>query len=110
MTRTLVTMLKGALCAGAVAACLGAAPAQAAQVEIQIGPPRWYVATTRPVYHEGRASYWYGNRWHYREGRNWRTYREEPPYLRQHRQRRHDDRQADRHYYGRDHDGGFRRR
>jgi len=108
MTRMLVSLLKGALCAGAISACLVASPAQAAQVEIQVGPPRWHIATARPVYHEGRATYWYGNRWHYREGRNWRTYREEPSYLRE-RRHRGDDRRY-RQYYGRDDGGGFRRR
>ena len=105
MTRALVTMLKGALCAGLITASLAATPAQA-QLEVRIFPPAWYIATTRPVYFEGRASYWYGDRWYYREGRHWRTYREEPAFLREHRGRH----QPDRHYYGRGHEGGFRRR
>lgn len=105
MTRTIARMLKGALLAGAIAGCLAASPAQA-QIQVRINtPPAWYIATTRPVYHDGHASYWYGNRWHYREGRSWRQYREEPRYLRDHR-RSH---RSDRYRYDRDRDGGYRR-
>jgi hypothetical protein len=98
-------MLRGALCAGAVAACLASTPA-AAQIRVEVFPPSWFIATARPVYYEGRPAYWYGNRWYYRDGRNWHSYREEPSYLREHRGRRHDQRQ----YYGRDHEGGMHRR
>jgi hypothetical protein len=105
MTRTLLKMLKGILYSGVVAACLASTPAQA-QVEVRVYPPAWYVATTRPVYFEGRPAYWWGDRWYYREGRQWRHYREEPSYLRE----RRGGHERDRHYYGRDHDGGFRRR
>jgi len=101
MTRTLVKLLKGALAAGAVAACLASAPAQA-QVQVTISPPAWFIATNRPVYYEGHAAYWYGNQWHYRQGRSWQTYREEPRFLRDQRERRPDSR----HYYGRDRDRG----
>jgi hypothetical protein len=107
MNRTLVNLSKGALCVGALAACLASLPAQA-QVQIQISPPSWFIATNRPVYYEGRPSYWYGNQWHYRQGRTWRTYRSEPRYLRD--QRSHG--QSRRHDYGRDNDysgGGPRR-
>jgi hypothetical protein len=90
---------------GALAACLASAPAQA-QVEIRISPPAWFIATNRPVYFEGRPSYWYGNQWHYREGRTWRTYRTEPKFLRDHR----GPQRPDRRHYGRDHQGGFGRR
>ncbi len=104
MTRTLVQLSKGALLAGAIAGCLASSPAQA-QVEIRFSsPPAWYIATNRPVYYEGRPSYWYGNRWHYREGRAWRQYRDEPRYLRDYRGRH----RGDRHYYGRDRHGGYR--
>jgi len=109
MTRTLLKLSKGALCLVTIAACLALAPAPAqAQVQIQISPPSWFIATNRPVYYEGHASYWYGNQWHYREGRTWRTYRNEPRFLRDHRGQR-DSRNIDRHYYGRDRDGGNRR-
>jgi hypothetical protein len=105
MTRALLTMLRGALCAGAITACLASTPAQA-QIEVRVYPPSWYIATTTPVYFEGRPAYWWGDRWYYRQGRSWRTYREEPGYLREHRARQ----ERDRHYYGRNHEGGFRRR
>jgi hypothetical protein len=77
-------VLKGLVLSCAVGMSLAAAPAQA-QVEIRLGPPAWYRATYRPYYYDGRATYFYGGRWHYREGREWRTYREEPRELREHR-------------------------
>jgi hypothetical protein len=103
MHRLLLKLSKGALCLGAIAACLLATPARA-QVEIRISPPAWFIATTQPVYYEGHASYWYGGQWHYRQGRNWRTYREEPRYLRDHRGHQNPGRRD----YGRgqDHDRG----
>ncbi|HXN31059.1 MAG TPA: hypothetical protein VN894_04325 [Polyangiaceae bacterium] len=48
-------------------------------------PPDAYLATTEPVYFEGRASYWYGGRWYYRSGRGWNHYEREPPALYQRR-------------------------
>jgi hypothetical protein len=83
-------------CAGVVvASCLSAAPARAG-VTISIYPPAAYIATSRPVYYQGHATYWYHGRWHYRYGRNWRTYNTEPRYLRDYRGRR----EPERHYYG----------
>ncbi|MBI5070147.1 MAG: hypothetical protein HZB56_18080 [Deltaproteobacteria bacterium] len=102
MTRTLLKTLKLALCTATVGLGLAAAPPAMAQVEVSITPPAWYVATNRPVYYEGRANYWYGNRWHYREGRNWRSYRDEPRSLRDRRWGRDHQR-----YYGRAHRGGY---
>lgn len=104
MTRAFIQLSKGALCLGAIIACLAAAPAQA-QVQIRISPPSWFIATNRPVYYEGHPSYYYGNQWHYREGRTWRTYREEPRFLRDHR--RGPQPRYQRQQYGRDHQGGF---
>jgi len=81
--------------------CL-AAPAGAG-IRIEIFPPAEYVATVAPVYYEGHAAYWYQSRWYYRDGRSWRTYDDEPRYLREYRGRR----EPERHYYGRrdwDHD------
>lgn len=100
----LAKLTKGALLLGVLAAGLHSTPALA-QVELRISPPAWFIATNRPVYYEGHASYWYGDRWHYREGRSWRTYRDEPRYLRDHRERH----AYARHDYGRDHEGGYRR-
>jgi hypothetical protein len=41
-------------------------------------PPDAFIATTEPIYFEGRPTYWYGGRWHYREGGHWRHYDREP--------------------------------
>jgi hypothetical protein len=91
MNRRLVT-----LCAAAVVgSCFFAAPARAG-VTISIFPPAAYVATSRPVYYQGHASYWYQGHWHYRNGRTWRTYNTEPRYL--HDYRGHHE--PERHYYG----------
>ena len=57
-----------------------------AQITVTIGVPPAIVATTPPVYYEGRPAYWYNNRWYYRDAhRRWDYYRNEPPYLRTHR-------------------------
>jgi len=107
MTRALSKTSKGIFFAGAIVACLAALPAQA-EVQIQISPPGWYVATNRPTYYEGRPSYYYRNQWHYRQGRTWHTYREEPRFLRDRRMGWH--RENYRRQYGRDHQGGYDRR
>jgi hypothetical protein len=82
--QTLSTMSKSLALAGAVTLGLLAAPAQA-QIQITISPPAAFIATSRPVYYAGRATYWYGGRWYYREGRSWQAYRDEPRYLRESR-------------------------
>jgi hypothetical protein len=41
-------------------------------------PPDAYIATTDPVYFDGHASYWYGNRWYWRDGGHWNHYDHEP--------------------------------
>lgn len=48
-------------------------------------PPDAYIATTEPVYFEGRATYYYGGRWYYRQGPRWYHYDREPPALYQRR-------------------------
>ena len=102
MMRTLVSMTKAAVVAGALMMGVTSTPAQA-QVEISLFPPVWFRATARPVFHEGRATYWYNNRWYYRNGNDWDYYREEPIYLHSYRtnrgpvpQRQHYERQRDR--------------
>jgi hypothetical protein len=106
MTRKhVVTTLKGFLFAGAVAAGLASTPARAG-LEISFSPSAGFVATSSPVYYEGHAAYWYGNRWQYREGGQWRSYREEPSYLRESRSRGEPSRQ----YYGRGRAGRYGRR
>jgi hypothetical protein len=94
--RIVVTTLKGFLFAGAIAAGLASTPARA-QIEVSLFPPAAFIATSSPVYYEGHAAYWYGNRWQYREGGNWHSYREEPSYLRESRGRHEPVRQ----FYGR---------
>jgi len=91
MNRSIVTVLAGVV----VVSCLAVAPARAG-VSISIFPPAAFIATSRPVYYEGHATYWYQNRWHYRNGRSWRTYRAEPRYLHEYRSHR----EPERHYYG----------
>jgi hypothetical protein len=41
-------------------------------------PPDALIATTEPIYFEGRPTYWYRGRWHYREGGRWHHYDREP--------------------------------
>jgi hypothetical protein len=48
-------------------------------------PPDAYIATTSPVYFEGRPTYYYGGRWYYRDGHRWAHYNREPPGLYQRR-------------------------
>jgi hypothetical protein len=48
-------------------------------------PPDAYIATAEPVYFDGHASYWYGNRWYYRDGGRWNHYDREPAGLYQRR-------------------------
>ena len=48
-------------------------------------PPIAYIDTAEPIYYEGHASYWYGNRWYYRDGPRWRHYDREPDELRERR-------------------------
>jgi hypothetical protein len=48
-------------------------------------PSEAYIASTEPVYFEGHASYWYGNRWYYRDGNRWAHYNREPAALQQRR-------------------------
>jgi hypothetical protein len=48
-------------------------------------PPPAFIASTSPVYYQGRPSYYYNNRWYYRSGGGWGYYRNEPTYLYQRR-------------------------
>jgi hypothetical protein len=48
-------------------------------------PSDAYIATTEPVYFDGRATYWYGGRWNYRDGGRWNHYDREPAGLYQRR-------------------------
>jgi hypothetical protein len=82
MKRIARKLSKLALCLAVLATSLVAAPALA-QIVV-IAPPPTYIATARPVYHGGRAVYWYNGRWVYRHGHAWHTYRTVPVYLRNH--------------------------
>jgi hypothetical protein len=107
MMPTLVKIAKGALCFGVIVACLAVAPAPAqGQIEVRISPPAWFIATAQPVYFEGHAAYWYGDRWYYRDRGAWRYYHDEPEHLRDYRGHHEGGRQ----FYGRAHGGGFRHR
>jgi len=44
-------------------------------------PPPAFVASTAPVYFEGRPAYWYNGRWYFRSAGGWGYYRSEPRYL-----------------------------
>jgi len=85
-----ITLSIGAL----AAVCLAGTPA-AAQYR---PPPVEVIATLRPVYHEGHATYWYNNYWHYRDAHGaWAYYHTEPAFLRDHRLHH----PAEYHHYGR---------
>jgi hypothetical protein len=86
MTRSPATILRRLLSVAAIIGCLASTPALA-QIQIQIFPPASFVAVNTPVYYEGHATYWYGNQWYYRDGRQWRAYQHEPVYLREYRGR-----------------------
>jgi hypothetical protein len=103
MNRTIVTFLKTVSAVGALGAvCLASGHASAQYVY----PPAEYIATTEPVYYEGRAAYWYGDRWYYRTGNGWDYYRGEPGYLRDYRGRYYGHGYYGRRFYG----GGWHRR
>jgi hypothetical protein len=44
-------------------------------------PPDAYIATTVPYYYNGYPTYYYGNRWYYRDAGRWRYYQREPEAL-----------------------------
>lgn len=74
------------VCTSAVAAsgCTVSAYPENAYVDGNY-PPADYIATMQPVYFEGHASYWYNNRWYYRDGGHWGHYDREPAGLAAHR-------------------------
>ncbi|MEO7034706.1 MAG: hypothetical protein ABI548_12430 [Polyangiaceae bacterium] len=88
MNRTRIACLLGlgALALGASACTVGVGPDYAPDGAYPPGaygdyPPDEYIATTEPIYFDGRASYWYGNRWYYRDGARWNYYHREPAEL-----------------------------
>lgn len=109
MIRILATTLKGILCLVGMASCLLVSRPAQAQVEIEVSPPAVYLATAVPVYFEGRATYWYRDRWYYRDGPHWRHHVHEPVYLREHRRRYwQDERHGPRWHYGPGRPHGYR--
>jgi hypothetical protein len=86
MTTNPTTILRSFLSLAAITGCLASTPALA-QIQVQVFPPSSFIAVQTPVYYEGRATYWYGNQWYYRDGRQWRAYRQEPAYLHEYRGR-----------------------
>jgi hypothetical protein len=44
-------------------------------------PPPEVIATVPPEYYEGRAVYWYGGHWYWRDDRGWHWYGSEPAML-----------------------------
>jgi hypothetical protein len=68
-----------------------ARPASAQEVIVTApiipAPPSVFVATTAPVYYENHASYWYHDRWVWRDHHGWHAYEHEPVFLHEHRMR-----------------------
>ena len=45
-------------------------------------PPPEFIASTEPVYYEGRAAYWYHDHWYWRDAHGaWSHYDVEPAFL-----------------------------
>jgi hypothetical protein len=64
---------------GAFAIC---ASPKTAEAQYYAPPPPGYVASYEPVYYNGYAHYYYGNRWYYRDhGGAWQYYNHEPAYF-----------------------------
>jgi len=80
MNASIKQALKRAVCGAVLAGSLLAIPASA-QVVVEFPPPE-FIAVNPPVYFEGHAAYYYGNRWYYRDGPGWHSYHDEPLYLR----------------------------
>ncbi len=73
------------MAAVATAGCGVQMEATSPGIAVDSYPPEGYIATTEPVYYEGRATYWYGGSWYYRDGNRWSHYESEPPALQQRR-------------------------
>src|ERR1039458_8102854 len=84
MTNSTMSMFKKAASGFALAGALFMATPAKAQVVVEFPSPE-IIATTPPVYYEGRAHYWYNNHWYYRNGRSWARYNDEPGYLHDYR-------------------------
>jgi hypothetical protein len=80
MKRIISKILVSALLPLAAGVAISTA-APSAEAQVVYYPPASYVASYRPVYYNGYAHYWYGNRWWYRDHGVWRGYVTEPAYL-----------------------------
>jgi len=96
MNHTPLVILKSALVKAAFAGLLASAELATTGCEVYATGPEYpvyypsdaYIATAVPVYYEGRATYFYGNHWYYRNGGRWAVYGAEPAYLAARRGRR----------------------
>jgi hypothetical protein len=77
-------LLLAGLCVAALAACVEPIGAMGDEYGGDY-PPDAYIATTQPVYFEGRAAYWWGNHWYYRDGGGWHGWARPPAALQEHR-------------------------
>jgi hypothetical protein len=80
-------MMKALWAAALLVACAEAPAVGQVSFGFQVGPPPpAFIATTAPVYFQGRPTYWYNGFWQYRDPRGaWQVYRQEPPFLAQRR-------------------------
>jgi hypothetical protein len=82
MNRHIAALSKGFLIVSALGAFAGVSLVGGTADAQWAPPPPEFIATTEPVYYEGHAAYWYGNRWVYRdEHGGWGRYDHEPPAL-----------------------------
>jgi hypothetical protein len=79
MNRTLSKLLFAAVLP--LAAVTSYVPEAHAQAIVVGYPPATYVASYSPVYYNGYAHYYYGNRWWYRDHVGWHNWATEPGYL-----------------------------
>jgi hypothetical protein len=80
-------LLRGAVCLAVLAACVEPV-GMVGDEYVGDYPPDTYIATTAPVYVEGRPAYWWGNHWYYHDGGRWHGWAREPGQLREYREHR----------------------
>jgi hypothetical protein len=90
LNRTLLPLVIAAAvagCYGEVTTPAGATQVTAAPVDATATdlPPDADIDVAPQVMYEGRPTYFYHDRWYYRDGSNWSYYRQEPGALRAHR-------------------------
>jgi hypothetical protein len=102
MLRPILKTVSCVVFAGALSSCLAGIGVRPG-VEVTIFPPAWFIATSSPEYYDGHATYWYEDRWYYRDGNSWRHYDSEPAPLRESR----GNHEGQRKLYGAKHGGGY---